>query len=102
MQKNTRSHSEDYLSLFIQLHMPSQSCYLWNVELCLCLEPKSNIIVTHVFLVFVINNKPCHILLKYKVSKCYLTIFYFTRHLYLIGVWFGEDQNTNTIKTHVQ
>ena len=71
--KSMRSHSEDSLSLFIQSHMLSQPCYLWNVKPCLYLEPKSNFIVTHVFLVYVLNNEPCHILLKYKVCRCYLT-----------------------------
>ena len=36
------------------------------------------------------------------IDSCgrYLFPFLF-RHLYLIGMWFGEDQRTNTIKSHV-
>jgi hypothetical protein len=28
-------------------------------------------------------------------------LFFLSGHLYLIGVWLGEDQITNTLKTHV-
>ena len=28
-------------------------------------------------------------------------LFFLSRYIYLIGVWFGEDQIINTIKTHV-
>ena len=27
--------------------------------------------------------------------------FFLIGHLFLIGVWLGEDQRTNTIKTHI-
>jgi hypothetical protein len=29
------------------------------------------------------------------------TVFFSIGHPYLIGLWLGEDQRTNTIKTHV-
>jgi hypothetical protein len=30
-------------------------------------------------------------------------LFFIMKHVYLIGVWLqGEDQRTNTIKTHIQ
>lgn len=28
-------------------------------------------------------------------------LFFLNGHLYFIGVWFGEDQNTNITSTHV-
>ena len=39
-------------------------------------------------------------LLICKICKCY-SITFLVRHLYLIGMWLGEDQITNTKKTHV-
>lgn len=33
---------------------------------------------------------------------CYLSIFLKNKHLYLIGVWVGVDQRTNTMTTCVQ
>ena len=30
-----------------------------------------------------------------------IRLLFLIGHLYLIGVWLGEDQRTNTIKTHV-
>ena len=37
---------------------------------------------------------------SYKYA-CLIQFIFLIRHLYLIGVWLGEDQETNTIKTHV-
>jgi hypothetical protein len=71
---------------------------------------KSDLFLTRVFLVYVLEVTLNHIPLKLDVSKLgtsnlrsasVVELLYLIEDIHLIGVWFYEEQRTNVVKTHV-